>query len=75
MVLKTKKVKCFQLRQKKVNEKDLLKIALKIKKITKKNKVKFLINDKPIVAKKINADGCHIGQNDTSYLDARKIVG
>ena len=75
MVLKTKKVKCFQLRQKKVNEKDLLKIAVKIKKITKKNKVKFLINDKPIVAKKINADGCHIGQNDTSYLDARKIVG
>ena len=66
MVLKTKKVKCFQLRQKKVNEKDLLKIAVKIKKITKKNKVKFLINDKPIVAKKINADGCHIGQNDTS---------
>ena len=53
MVLKTKKVKCFQLRQKKVNEKDLLKIAVKIKKITKKNKVKFLINDKPIVAKKL----------------------
>ena len=75
MVLKTKKVKCFQLRQKKVNEKDLLKIAVKIKKITKKNKVKFLINDKPLVAKIIGADGCHIGQKDMDFVRARKILG
>ena len=30
----------------------------------RKNNVKFLINDKPILSKKIGADGCHIGQQD-----------
>jgi len=52
-VLKTKKIKYFQLRLKKISGIKLLKIAKKIKKITKKNNVKFLINDKPIIAKKI----------------------
>ena len=61
-VLKTNKVKYFQLRLKKISTKNLLKISRKIKKITKKNKVKFLINDKPFIAKKIGANGCHIGQ-------------
>ena len=74
-VLKTNKVKYFQLRLKGISNQNLLKISKKIKKITKKNKVKFLINDRPIVAKKINADGCHIGQKDTSFNVSRKILG
>ena len=63
-VLKTNKVKFFQLRLKKITNTNLLKISKKVKKITKKNNVKFLINDKPLIAKKIGADGCHIGQKD-----------
>jgi len=47
----------------------------KIKKIAKKNKIKFLINDKPFIAKKIGADGCHIGQKDMNFMLARKILG
>ena len=74
-VLKTNKVKYFQLRLKKVSNKDLLRISKKIKKITKKNKVKFLINDKPTIAKRVNADGCHIGQKDTNFYRSRKILG
>ena len=54
--------------------KKLSKIAKKIKKITKKYKVKFIINDSPKIAKKINADGCHIGQSDSSILEAKKIL-
>ena len=50
-------------------------IAKKIKIITKKNNVKFLINDRPDIAKKIGADGCHIGQKDLSYKKSRKILG
>ena len=74
-VLKTKKVEYFQLRLKKTSTSNLIKISKKIKKIVRKNKVKFLINDKPYVAKIINADGCHIGQKDMNCINARKILG
>ena len=74
-VLKTNKVKYFQLRLKKTSISNLLKISKKVKKITKKNNVKFLINDKPLVAKIVGADGCHIGQKDINYISARKILG
>ena len=46
----------------------------KIKKICSNHKVKFIINDDPFLAKKINADGCHIGQKDISIQKARKIL-
>ena len=74
-VLKTNKVKYFQLRLKKISTSNLLKIAKKIKKITRKNNVKFLINDKPSVAKAAGADGCHIGQKDINFMISRKILG
>ena len=74
-VLKTNKVKYFQLRLKKISISNLLKISKKIKKIVQKNNVKFIINDKPIVAKIVGADGCHIGQKDMDFASARKILG
>jgi len=74
-VLKTNKVKYFQLRLKKISISKLLQISKKIKKIVKKNNVKFLINDDPIVAKIIGADGCHIGQKDINLVSARNILG
>ena len=75
LILKINKVKYFQLRLKKIPDSNLLKISKKIKKITKKNNVKFLINDNPLIAKKIDADGCHIGQKDMRFTDSRKILG
>ena len=74
-ILKTNKVKYFQLRLKKISTSNLLKISKKVKKIVKKNNVKFLINDNPFVAKMINADGCHIGQKDMQLHKVRKILG
>ena len=50
-------------------------IGKKIKNICKKNKVKFLINDDPILSKKLGADGCHLGQKDMNILETRKIIG
>ena len=73
-VLALKNTKFFQLRLKGVSEEKIIKIAKKIKKITKKYKVKFIINDSPKIAKKINADGCHIGQSDSSISEAKKIL-
>ena len=75
LVLKTNRVKFFQLRLKKITTNDFLKISKKVKKIAKKNNVKFLINDKPLIAKKIGADGCHIGQKDMNFKESRKILG
>ena len=74
-VLKTNKVNFFQLRLKNISNLKLIKISKKIKKIVKKNNVKFLINDKPILSKKIGADGCHIGQQDLNIKKSRKILG
>ena len=74
-VLKTNKVKYFQLRIKKTSILNLIKISEKVKQIAKKNNVKFLINDKPLIAKIVEADGCHIGQSDMSFTNARKILG
>ncbi len=74
-VLSQKKVSFFQLRLKKENLKKKLIIAKKIKKICKKFNVKFLINDDVYLAKKLNADGCHLGQKDMNILDARKLIG
>jgi len=74
-ILKTNKIKYFQLRLKKTSILNVIKIAKKIKKITKKNNVKLLINDDPFIAKAINADGCHIGQKDMDYTISRIILG
>ena len=73
-VLKSKKVSFFQLRLKKDSLKNRVKIGKKIKIICQKYRVKFLINDDPILAKIINADGCHLGQKDMNINTARKLL-
>jgi thiamine-phosphate pyrophosphorylase len=74
-VLKIGKVGFFQLRLKKYSLQEKIIIGKRIKQICKKNNVKFLINDDPKLSNKLNADGCHLGQKDTSLEEARKIVG
>jgi len=74
-VLKYKKVGFFQLRLKRQNFKKKLLIGKKIKKICKKYDVKFLINDDVNLSKKLNADGCHLGQKDMNIFEARKLIG
>ena len=74
-VLETGKISFFQLRLKKYSFKNKILIGQKIKYICKKNKVKFLINDDPILAKRLDADGCHLGQKDMNIKEARKIIG
>ena len=73
-IFKLNKVAFFQLRLKKENKKKKLIIGKKILKLCKKYKVKFIINDDPFFAKKVKADGCHLGQNDMNINLARKIL-
>tara|TARA_B100000780_G_scaffold257579_1_gene207502 strand:- start:654 stop:1277 length:624 start_codon:yes stop_codon:yes gene_type:complete len=74
-VLSSNKVSFFQLRLKKKSKNQIIKIAKKIKIITKKHNVKLIINDRTDVAQKINADGCHMGQLDGSIRLAREELG
>ena len=74
-VLKYKKVGFFQLRLKRENFKKKLLIGKKIKKICKRYNVKFLINDDVNLSKKLDADGCHLGQKDMNIFEARKLIG
>ena len=73
-VLSSRRVKYFQLRLKNHTNSRLLEIGRKIKKITKKYQVKLIINDSPVLAKKIRADGCHLGQSDGSAKIARTLL-
>ena len=75
LVLKTGKIIFFQLRLKSYSQKKKIIIGKKIKNICKKNKVKFIINDDPLLALKLNADGCHLGQKDMNIKIAKKILG
>ena len=74
-LFKTKKISFFQLRLKKNTFKEKLIIGKKVNKICKKYNVKFIVNDDPFLAKKLNSDGCHLGQKDMKISHARKILG
>ena len=71
-VLSYGNVKFFQLRIKNLDKFNLIKIAKKIRIITRKHKVNFIINDYYNLVSKINADGCHMGQLDGSIVNAKK---
>jgi len=73
-VLKLKKVAFFQLRLKDISLNKRFNIGKKVKKICKKYKTKFIINDDAFLAKKLNADGCHLGQKDIPLSTARKLL-
>ena len=74
-MLKTGKVSFFQMRLKKYSFKHKILIGNKIQRICKKNNVRFIVNDDPLLSKKLNADGCHLGQKDMDIKKARKIIG
>ena len=50
-------------------------VGKKIRQLCKKNNVKFIVNDDPVLAKKLDADGCHLGQKDMNIKEAKKIIG
>jgi len=65
----------IQLREKSMSDNKLLKAALEIRKLTLAHKVLFIMNDRVDIAYLANADGVHLGEDDISIRDARKILG
>ena len=65
----------IQLTQKKLNEAVFFSEALELKQLCKKYHVPFVINDNVELAKKVNADGVHVGQSDMGAKEVRKLLG
>lgn len=70
----------IQLREKKINgayfdDEKILEEACAIKKLCSEHNVPFVVNDDVFLAKKIDADGAHIGQEDMPLEKAREILG
>ncbi len=65
----------IQLREKNLDTDSFLKEAAEIKELCARYHVPFVINDNVEIAKEINADGVHIGQEDMAAGNARAILG
>jgi thiamine-phosphate pyrophosphorylase len=68
-------VKMIQLREKSLPDRELIQIAGYVRRWTKEAEAIFIVNDRPDIAALVNADGVHLGQDDLSVADARKILG
>src|SRR3989344_2920205 len=68
-------IKIIQYREKGASKEQMLAEAKEIKKLCQKGNVIFLVNDRMDIALAVDADGVHLGQDDTSYETARNILG
>ena len=66
---------CIQLREKELGEIEFLKEATEISALCKSRGVPLIINDNVDIAVKCAADGVHVGQDDMSVAQVRRIVG
>ncbi len=64
-----------QLREKNLSDRELLARARQVRQWTRQAGVLFIVNDRPDVARLVEADGVHLGQDDLSVKEARRIVG
>lgn len=67
-------VKMLQLREKHLNDRELLRVAREIRSITRNTGTSFVINDRPDLAVLCEADYLHIGQDDLDIQEVRKIA-
>jgi thiamine-phosphate pyrophosphorylase len=68
-------VAAVQLRLKDTSDVDILRIGAALKPIVQRAGAAFILNDRPDLAAKLDADGVHVGQDDASYAQARAAVG
>ena len=64
-----------QLREKELDDESFMKEAIEIRELCRRYNVPFVINDNVELAKRVNADGVHIGQNDMEAGFARSVIG
>jgi thiamine-phosphate pyrophosphorylase len=64
-----------QLREKELDDRRLLERARQVRKWTRQARVLFIVNDRPDLARLVEADGVHLGQDDMPVKEARRILG
>lgn len=64
-----------QLRMKNTDEDNIYPIALQVQKMCKEYDATFIIDDHVEIARKVQADGVHLGKLDMSISEARRILG
>lgn len=67
--------RAFQLRVKDVDEHELARLAEPLQRICQDAQVAFIVNDSMRLAKRIGADGVHLGQGDGDVREARALLG
>ena len=75
LALKSGDVACLQLRLKGSSDRTIRTASSQLIPICKDHGVAFLINDRPDLAADVGADGVHVGADDASYAEARRLVG
>ena len=65
----------FQLRVKEMDEHELARLAEPLRRICADASVAFIVNDSISLAKRLGADGVHLGQSDGQIADARAALG
>jgi thiamine-phosphate pyrophosphorylase len=65
----------FQLREKSLGDRELIERARNVRRWTRETQTLFIMNDRPDIARLVEADGVHLGQDDMSVKDARRILG
>lgn len=68
-------VTMVQLREKDADGKEFLQKAIKLRELTRKYDVSFIINDRVDIAMLCDADGVHVGQSDIDAVSVRKLMG
>lgn len=68
-------VAAFQLRLKGQSEDEIARLARPLQALCAKREVAFIVNDSIALAKRLGADGVHLGQGDGDPAEARRILG
>jgi len=68
-------VAAFQLRLKGIDEHEIARLAGPLQRLCAEREVAFIVNDSVALAKRLGADGVHLGQGDGDPADARRILG
>jgi thiamine-phosphate pyrophosphorylase len=64
-----------QLREKNLTDRELLERARRVRHHTQRAGVLFIVNDRPDIARLVEADGVHLGQDDLPVKEARRLLG
>jgi thiamine-phosphate pyrophosphorylase len=68
-------VAAFQFRVKDIDQHEAARLAVPLQEICARHDVAFIVNDSISLAKRIKADGVHLGQDDGDPRDARAELG